>query len=114
MASLVALTVAMMKADGRVLKSELEVAKKFFREQFGFDMARQALSAMRDILDEEIPVGDICRQIRVNMNYSQRLALLHYLFGLAHADGTLHSAEDRLLRQIAADLGIRSLSLIHI
>ena len=36
-------------------ETELEVAKKFFREQFGFDMARQALSAMRDIWMRKFP-----------------------------------------------------------
>lgn len=108
MASLVALTAAMMRVDGRVQKSELEVAKKFFRAQFGVDIARSALAAIRDILDEEIPVDAVCAQVRANMNYSQRMALLHYLFGLAHADGVLQTAEERLLRQIAGDLGIRT------
>lgn len=107
-ASLLALTAAMMKADGRATRSELEVVKQFFAQQFGRDIAQQALQMLRDVLDRDIPVGPVCAQIRENMNYSQRLALLHFLFSIAHADGELHPAEDRLLSRLASDLGIHA------
>ena len=105
-ASLLALTAAMMKADGRATKSELDVVKAFFAQQFGTGVASQALQMLRDLLDKDIPVGPVCAQIRMNMNYSQRMALLHFLFSLAHADGELHPAEDRLLGRLASELGI--------
>lgn len=107
-ASLLALTAAMMKADGRATKSELDVVKQFFAQQFGPEIARQALQMLRDLLAQEIPVGPVCAQIRMNMNYSQRLALLHFLYSLAHADGELHPAEDRLLAKLAAELGLHA------
>lgn len=107
-ASLLALTAAMMKADGRATKSELEVVKAFFAQQFGAGIAPQALQMLRDLLQKDIPVGPVCAQIRMNMNYSQRMALLHFLFSIAHADGELHPAEDRLLSRLAADLGIHA------
>ena len=107
-ASLLALTAAMMKADGRATKSELEVVKQFFRQQFGPEIAPDALRLLRDLLQRDIPVGPVCAQIRMNMNYSQRLALLHFLFSVAHADGELHPAEDRLLARLAADLGLNA------
>mgnify|MGYP001057369848 CR=1 FL=1 len=104
-ASLLVLTAAMMKADGRASKSELEVVKAFFRRQFGREMAQEALGLLRDLLRREIATGPVCAQIRAHMNYSQRMALLHYLFSIAHADGELHPAEDRLLQRLAAELG---------
>lgn len=107
-ASLLVLTAAMMKADGTVKKSELDVVKQFFSQQFGRDIAQDALQMLRDLLRKDIPVGPVCDQIRANMNYSQRLALLHFLYSIAHADGQLHPAEDRLLSQLAAELGIRA------
>ncbi|NCD23334.1 MAG: molecular chaperone DjlA [Spartobacteria bacterium] len=107
-ASLLALTAAMMKADGRATKSELAVVKAFFAQQFGGDTAAQALQMLRDLLDKDIPVGPVCAQIQRNMNYSQRMALLHFLFSIAHADGELHPAEDRLLARLASDLGIHA------
>ncbi|HAL91681.1 MAG TPA: molecular chaperone DjlA [Verrucomicrobia bacterium] len=108
MASLLALTAAMMKADGRATKAELEVVKHFFAAQFGRHMAAQALQMLRDLLQKDIPVGPVCAQIRMNMNYSQRMALLHFLFSIAHADGELHPAEDRLLSRLASGLGIHA------
>lgn len=110
-ASLLALTAAMMKADGRATKSELDVMKAFFAQQFGAPIAADALRMLRDLLKRDIPLGPVCAQIRMNMNYSQRLALLHFLYSLAHADGALHPAEDRLLARLAADLGIHAADL---
>lgn len=107
-ASLLALTAAMMKADGRATKSELAVVKAFFAQQFGARIAQEALRMLRGLLDKDVPVGPVCAQIQRNMNYSQRLALLHFLFSIAHADGELHPAEDRLLARLASDLGIHA------
>jgi len=107
-ASLLVLTAAMMKADGRATKAELDVVKQFFVLQFGPGIAQEALQMLRDILQKDIPVGPVCGQIRANMNYSQRMALLHFLFSIAHADGELHPAEDRLLSHLASELGIHA------
>ena len=105
-ASLLVLTAAMMKADGHATKAELQVVKQFFAQQFGVRIAQDALRMLRDLVDKDIPTGPVCAQIRANMNASQRLALLHFLFSIAHADGELHPAEDRLLARLAAELGI--------
>ena len=107
-ASLLVLTAAMMKADGRASKSELDVVKQFFTQQFGTGIAQQALQMLRDLLEKDIPTSPVCAQIRANMNYSQRLALLHFLYSIAHADGELHPAEDRLLARLATELGLRA------
>ncbi len=107
-ASLMVLTAAMMKADGRATKSELEVVKRFFAREFGPRVAPEALRMLRDLLPRDIPVGPVCDQIRSHMNYSQRLALLHFLFSIAHADGQLHPEEDRLLAHVAAELGLHA------
>jgi DnaJ like chaperone protein len=107
-ASLLVLTAAIMKADGRATKAELDVVKQFFSQQFGAGIAQQALQMLRDLLQQDILTGPVCAQIRAHMNYSQRMALLHFLYSIAHADGELHPAEDRLLSRLAAELGIRA------
>lgn len=107
-ASLLVLTAAMMKADGHTKKSELDVVKQFFVRQFGAPGAREALQMLKTLLKQEIPTGPVCHQIRAHMNYSQRMALLHFLFSIAYADGEFHPSEDRLLRKLAAELGIRA------
>ena len=53
--SLLALTAAMMQADGRAMRSELIVAQKFFIQQFGRNLAQTLMPILRDLLREEIP-----------------------------------------------------------
>ncbi len=106
--SLLVLVAAVMKADGRVLKSELDYVKKFMVQNFGEASSVEAVRMLRDILNQSIPVNEVCRQIQQNMNYSARLQLLHFLFGIAQADGLVDPTEKRLIEQIATQMGIGS------
>ena len=109
--SLLVLTAAIMKADGKVLKSELDYVKRFFLNQFGEEEAKQYLGLLKDILQQNIPVTEVSVQIRHYMDYSARLQLLHYLFGIARADGEVHPTEISMIREIAAHLGIQAADL---
>lgn len=104
--SLVVLVAAIMKADGKVTQRELDHVRRFFIAQFGIRQAGELLIVLRDVLKREIPVHDVCIQIRHNMAHPMRLQLLHYLIGLAHADGQVDRNEFNLLKRIAHDLGI--------
>ena len=112
--TLLVLVAAVMKADGKVLKSELEFVKKFFVMNFGREKARQAIMMLRDLLDQNIPVKDICLQIRKHLDYSSRLQLLHFLFGIAMADGEMHPGEFRTIESIATDMGITQEDFVSI
>ncbi len=109
--ALVVLIAALMKADGQVKQSELDHVRKFFVRQFGTLQAQQLLIVLRDVLKREIPTHEVCLQIRHNMAHPVRLQLMHYLIGLAHADGSVHRAELHLLQRIAHDLGINDKDL---
>ena len=104
--SLLVLVAAVMKADGKILKSELEYTKQFFINSFGVAAAGEAIKILRDLLKQNIPVTDVCAQIRQNMDHPSRLQLLHFLFGIAAADGVVHEEEHKLIRHIAQHLGI--------
>jgi DnaJ like chaperone protein len=91
--SLLVLIAAMMKADGKVVKAELDYVKQFFLRQFGPESSREALMMLRDILKQDIPVKDVCFQISRNMDYSSRLQLVHLLFNISVSDATVHAAE---------------------
>ena len=106
MASLLVLMAAVMKADGKIVQSELEYVKKHLIRNLGAEKAQEALLMLRDILKQDIPVRDICLQVRVNMDYSARLELMHLLVGLSMSDGRMSAEELHLIRQIAMDLGI--------
>lgn len=104
--SLIVLIAAVMKADGKVLKSELDYVKQFFISQFGADTAREALQMLKDLLQKEIPLRDVCMQIRSNMDYSSRLQLIHILYNISAADNRFEPAETKVIRSIADMLGI--------
>jgi DnaJ like chaperone protein len=104
--SLLVLIAAVMKADGKVVKSELDYVKKFFVQQFGQESAKEALHILKDLLKQEILVKDICVQISRNMDYSSRLQLLHLLFNVSVADAEIHPSELSLIEKIARALGV--------
>ncbi|MEI6854233.1 MAG: TerB family tellurite resistance protein, partial [Bacteroidota bacterium] len=113
-ASLLVLTAAVMKADGKILKSELDYVKRTFMAQFPEEQARQYMLMLRDILKQDIPVQEVCQQIKHYMDYSARLQLLHYLYGISSSDGELHSSELNVIEQIAAGIGISQADLSSI
>ncbi len=104
--SLLVLMAALMKADGKVVKAELDYVKKFLIHSFGADGAQEALQMLRDLLKQEIPVEAVCDQISAHVDYSSRLQLMHFLYGLANSDGHLDVAEERLLELISIKLGL--------
>jgi DnaJ like chaperone protein len=104
--SLLVLIAAVMKADGKVLRSELDYVKQFFVNQFGTESAKQALLVLKDILKKDIPVRDVSQQIRTNMDYSSRLQLMHLLFNLSIVDSAIKNEELEVLEKIAVNMGV--------
>lgn len=99
--ALLMLSSAVMKADGKMLKSELNFVKTFLNQQFGSQRAQYYLKELREISKQDIQLNQVCSEIRSVMNPSVRLQLMHYLFGIAHADGHVSEKEFQVLNQIA-------------
>ncbi|MFO7669666.1 MAG: TerB family tellurite resistance protein [Bacteroidales bacterium] len=105
-ASLIVLVAAVMKADGRVMKSELEYVRRFFVTRFGEDTASEAVVMLRNILKQEIPVRDVTRQLSEQLAYSYRLEMVHFLFGIATSDGGVTDSENQVIERIAGFMNI--------
>ncbi len=105
-ASLLVLSAAIMKADERVTKAELDYVKAFFIRSFGIDKAAEDMLLLREILKQDINLAAVCGQIRQYMAYPERLQLLHYLFGIALADGLAGANELKVIGDISRLLGI--------
>ncbi|MCF8227810.1 MAG: TerB family tellurite resistance protein [Bacteroidales bacterium] len=106
--SLLVLAAAVMKADERVLRSELDYVKSFLQRQFGQQAAAEQVRVLGEILKRDINLYEVCGQIRANMDYSSRLQLLHFLFGISSADGQFHPREVEVIEQIGNYLGLSS------
>jgi len=104
---LMALSAAVMKADGKVLKAELDYVKAFFSQQFGNQFTTQHLKVLKQFLDaKQIPLDKICNDIRTRMPGEVRVQLVHYMFGIAKADGDVAESEMRVIQNIAQKLGV--------
>lgn len=105
-ASLLVLSAAVMKSDGKVMQSELDFVKKFLARQFGEANAQQQLLMLKEILKQDIPLHQVCNQIKHFMPHSERLQIIHYLFGISKADNHVHESELQTIHTIANYLGV--------
>ena len=77
---LMALSAAIMKADGKVLKAELDYVKLFLNNQFGQGYATTHLKTLKHFIDsDEIPLQQICLDIKMRTLPEVRVQLIHYL-----------------------------------
>jgi len=104
--SILVLFAKVMKADGQLLKSEIAYVKQFLKQQFGVQQARELMPILKDILDQDYPLKDVCKQIQRSMDHPSRLQLIHVLFGLSAADGDVHPDEVSIILTISNYLNI--------
>lgn len=108
--SLLVLIAAVMKADGTVKRSELDYVKQFLLNNYGEEQGKKYLAMLRELVKPEtnIPLEEICYQIKQNTDYTTRYHMVDFLFGLAVSDNSYGTAENSTMRAIARGLGINS------
>jgi len=104
--SLLVLIACVMKADGRVLKSEVQFIKPYLLKTYGEEGGKEALQMLKKLLEQDIDVVAVSRQIGRYVNYSTRLEIIHMLLDLANADGEFAQQEQAVIEQIAACMNI--------
>jgi DnaJ like chaperone protein len=103
---LLILTAHIMKADGKLMRSELDFIRSFFERRLGYEKTQELMVQLRDLLNNEFEINQVCRKIRMGMIYPMRLELLHFLFGIASADGDVNPNELIELERVSAYMGI--------
>lgn len=106
--SLLVLSAAVMKADMKVVKSELEFVRNFFVMQFGSDEGTRLVKMMQEILKQDINVQEVSVQVGQFTDYPVKLQLINYLFGIAAADGLYHPDEVDMIGTISGYMGVSS------
>jgi DnaJ like chaperone protein len=112
--SLLVLMAAVMKADRKVMQSELAFVKQYLVMTFGEEEALEMLRILRDILKQDIPLKEVTLQIKGRMDYPSRLQLIHLIYGIAQADGNISEAEMTVIEQIAYDLGLSGADILSV
>ncbi|CAG5083644.1 TerB family tellurite resistance protein [Parvicella tangerina] len=105
--ALLILSAEVMKADGKVLKSELDFVKKFLVQQFGRDYAPKYLQELRGYLNQSSNLEQTCASFRNFIPPQQKQILIQYLFGIAQSDGNVSNTELNVIQRIAGLLGLR-------
>lgn len=114
MFSLTVLATSVMKADGDMMRSELNYVKEFLKHNFGIEATREAMGMIKELSSREIPVSEVCAQIRYHMDMPAKTQLLYFLFGIAKADGKVSDLEIRLLENISDQLGIGKTTFLSV
>ena len=106
--SLLILASVVIKADGVQDQRELDFVRQQFLNMYGKERANHAFKLFKNISKQNVSVRPVCLQIRQMMDHPSRLQLMHFLFGIAKADGTVTSDEEKQIYTIAGYLGISS------
>ncbi|MBC3758377.1 TerB family tellurite resistance protein [Hyunsoonleella sp. SJ7] len=106
--SLLILASVIIKADGKQDKSELDYVRQQFVNMYGKERANHAFKLFKRISKQNVSVRPVCLQIKAMMDHASRLQLIHFLFGIAKADGTVTQDEERQIYTMAGYLGISS------
>ncbi len=112
--ALLILSAAVMKADGKILKSELDYVKQFFKQQFSSHLSSKYISDFKDILKKDFVLSDVCSTINGSMPIRQRSLLIQYLFGIAKADGFVSDSEMKVIQRISSYFRISSIEFEQI
>ena len=115
MFSLLVLSSYIINADGKIMHSEMELVRRFLRQNFGEAAKQQGEEILLKLFEQQKRMGmqqyrsviqDSCHQIRANMMYEQRLQLLNFLVMIAQADGVVNSKEIQALKEMAIHMGL--------
>ena len=112
--ALLILSAAVMNADGKILKSELDYVKQFFHQQFSSHLSSKYISDFKDILKKDFVLSDVCSTINGSMPIRQRSLLIQYLFGIAQADGLVSDSEMKVIQRISSYFRISSIEFEQI
>jgi DnaJ like chaperone protein len=100
------------KADGKVCEHEIKVVQEFMRQRLNLDVrTRQfAIGLFNEAKDNDTPFEAYARQFGQIFSHDPQLRMMFYelLFAVAMADGELHPAEETLLRQTPAHIGLQA------
>jgi DnaJ like chaperone protein len=105
--NLLSLASLVIKADGNVSQTELDYVRQYFVQAYGRERANATFKVFNEVIkNREISAQSICSLLRQRTRYESRLQILHFLFSIANADGSVSTAEVNEINRISGFLGI--------
>ena len=92
--NLLALASLVIKADGKVTQNELDFVRRYFVSAYGKMRANEVFKIFnQNIKNKGISLNKISTLFNTALNYESRLQVIHFLFGIAKADGNISKLE---------------------
>ncbi|WP_394974191.1 TerB family tellurite resistance protein [uncultured Croceitalea sp.] len=105
--NLLSLCSIVIKADGQVSQRELDYVRQYFISTYGKEKANAIFRTFNDVIKKrEISAQRICNYLNQRTRYEVRLQLIHFLFGIAQADGQVSQQEVAKIRELAGYLRV--------
>jgi len=105
--NLLSLCSVVIKADGKVSQSEMDYVQRYFVSTYGKEKANAIFRTFNEVIKKrEISTQRICDYMNLRTRVEVRLQLVHFLFGIAQADGSVSPAEINKIQEIAGYLRI--------
>lgn len=107
-----------IRADGKIMHSEMKYVRQFLRRNFGEIAVSQGEEILLKLfdqakrMDQENNMGfkntirECGTQIAYNLSYEERLQLLAFLAEIAKSDGNVCAAEINALKEVAMAMGM--------
>ncbi|OAB80143.1 molecular chaperone DjiA [Cochleicola gelatinilyticus] len=106
--NLLSLASLVIKADGNVNQRELDFVRQYFVQSYGRERANATFKVFNDVIKKrEISAQNICALLRQRTRYESRLQILHFLFSIANADGSVSTPEVNEINRMAGYLGVQ-------
>jgi DnaJ like chaperone protein len=100
--NLLTLCSIVIKADGQISQREMDYVRQYFLQTYGKERANAIFRTFNEVNKKrEISAYRICTFLNQRTRYEVRLQLVHFLFGIAQADGAVSQAEINKLHEIA-------------
>lgn len=116
--SLLVMASYIIKADGKIMHSEMEFVRQFLRANFGEAAVTEGNQILLDLFEKRkqmdavnpsafrSTIYDCGRQIATNLTYEERLQLLRFLAMIAQSDGHVCDNEIEALKEVASAMGL--------
>ncbi|MCM4155095.1 TerB family tellurite resistance protein [Gramella sp. AN32] len=105
--NLLSLCSLVIKADGQVSQTELDYVRAYFVQSYGKERANATFRTFNEVVkNRQVSASRIGRYLAARTKYPTRLQIVHFLFGIAKADGRVSEAEARAIQEISGYLQI--------
>lgn len=107
-----------IRADGRIMHSEMEFVRRFLRTNFGEAAVAEGEQILLNLFEQRKQmertdptafrrtIRDCGAQIAVNLSYEERLQLLSFLVKIAQSDGSVCAAEVDALKEVSQAMAL--------